>query len=74
MVKINNYTLEQIKKNLTTFNKKLINKNLNTNFWVIADRADFKPLKKITIIKKKEIKTNIHSIKEIKDNILDEKG
>ena len=74
MVKINNYTLEQIKKNLTTFNKKIINKNLNTNFWVIADRADFKPLKKITIIKKKEIKTNIHSIKEIKDNILDEKG
>lgn len=74
MVKVNNYTLEQIKKNLTTFNKKLINKNLNANFWVIADRSDFKPLKKNITIKKKLIKTNIHSIKEIKDNILDEKG
>jgi hypothetical protein len=74
MVKVNNYTLEQIKKNLTTFNKKIISKNLNTNFWVIADRSDFKPLKKNITVKKKIIKTNIHSIKEIKDNILDEKG
>jgi hypothetical protein len=74
MVKINNYTLEQIKKNLMNFNKKLIGKNLNTNFWIIADRSDFKPLKKIITVKKKLIKANIHSIKEIKDNILDEKG
>ena len=74
MVKINNYTLEQIKKNLLAFNKKIIDKKLNANFWVIADRADFKPLKKSVVVKKKEIKTNIHSIKEIKDNILDEKG
>jgi hypothetical protein len=74
MVKINNYTLEQIQKNLLTFNKKIISKNLNTNFWIIADRADFKPLKKIDTIKKKEIKTNIRSIKEIRDNILEEKG
>lgn len=74
MVKINNYSLEQIQKNLYAFNKKLISKNLNSNFWVIADRADFKPLKKILILKKKEIKKNIHSIKEIKDNFLDKKG
>lgn len=74
MVKVNNYTLEQIKKNLMTFNKKLQTKNLNTNFWIISDRSDFKPLKKNITIKKKIIKTNIHSIKEIKDNILDEKG
>ena len=53
MVKINNYTLEQIQKNLLTFNKKIISKNLNTNFWIIADREDFKPLKKIDTIKKK---------------------
>ena len=71
---MNNYTLEQIKKNLMNFNKKLISKNLNTNFWVIADRSDFKPLKKNITVKKKVTKTNIHSIKEIKDNILDEKG
>jgi len=74
MVKINNYTLEQIQKNLMLFYKKLVNKNLHTNFWVIADRADFKPLKKSIVIKKKGIKTNIHSIKEIRENILDEKG
>ena len=74
MVKMNNYTLEQIKKNLMNFNKKIISKNLNTNFWIIADRSDFKPLKKDITIKKKITKANIHSIKEIKDNILDEKG
>jgi hypothetical protein len=74
VAKINNYTLEQIQKNLMLFNKKIVNKNLDTNFWVIADRADFKPLKKSIVIKKKEIKTNIHSIKEIKENILDDKG
>jgi hypothetical protein len=72
MVKINNYTLEQIQKNLLLFYKKLVNKNLHSNFWVIADRVDFKPLKKI--INKKENKTNIHSIKEIRENILDDKG
>ena len=74
MVKINNRTLEQIKKNLIAFNKKLIDKKLNGTFWVIADRADFKPLKKIVIIKKKEVKTNIHSMKELKDNLLKDKG
>ena len=74
MVRIKNYTLDQIKKNLVNFNKKLISKNLNTNFWVIADRSDFKPLKKNITIKKKIIKSNIHSIKEIKTNILEEKG
>jgi len=74
MVKINNYTLEQIHKNLLIFYKKLVNKNLHTNFWIIADRVDFKPLKKSVIIKKKETKKNIHSIKEIRENLLDEKG
>jgi hypothetical protein len=74
MVKVNNYTLEQIQKNLLQFYKKLVNKNLHTNFWVIADRVDFKPLKKSIIIKKKDTKTLIHSIKEIRENLLDEKG
>ena len=73
MVKINNYTQQQIYKNLIKLNKRIINNNMGINFWVIADRADFKPLKKVQIIKKKEIKINIHSIKEIKDNILYEK-
>lgn len=74
MVKINNYTLEQIQKNLLLFYKKLVDKNLHSNFWVIADRVDFKPLKKSIKTKNKEIKTNIHSIKEIRENLLDEKG
>lgn len=74
MVKKNNNTLEQIYKNLTSFYKKIKNKNLNINFWVIADRSDFKPLKKITTIKKKETKTNIHSISEINEHILDDKA
>lgn len=82
MVKINNYTLEQIQKNLILFYKKLVDKNLHTNFWIIADRSDFKPIKKLVKAnknekkgnKKKEIKKNIHSIKEIRENILDKKG
>lgn len=55
MGKKNNYTLEHIQKNLTLFYKKLVNKNFNTNFWVIADRVDFKPLKKSVEIKKKKL-------------------
>ncbi len=47
MVKDNNYTLSDIKKNLDLFNKKLKDKNMDKSFWVIADRSDFKPLKKI---------------------------
>ena len=74
MAKPNNYTLEQIHKNLIQFNKKICSMGLDSNFWIIADRSDFKPLKKINIEKKKEIKTNIHSIKEIKDNLLKIKG
>lgn len=76
MVKINNFTLAQIHKNLSLFYKKILAKKLMSNFWVIADRADFKPLKmkKINVGKKKEIISNIHSIKEIRDNILSVKG
>ncbi len=74
MIKLNNYTLEQIQKNLLLFYKKLVDKKLHTNFWVIADRVDFKPLKKSLSIKNKIIKTNIHSIKEIRENLLDIKG
>lgn len=74
MVKQHNNTLQEIKKNLELFKHKIIDKNLNDNFWIIADRADFKPLQKTIIIKKKEIKTNIHSIKEIRDCILNDKG
>lgn len=84
MVKINNYTLEQIQKNLMRFYSKIVNKNLNTNFWIVADRIDFKPLKKKKINKNSNkknktngtnnIKNNIHSIKEIREHLLDEKG
>jgi hypothetical protein len=73
-----NNSIKDIIKNITTFRNKLNEKNIKENFWVICDRADFKPLTKI-IIKEDdedeiEIKTIIHSIKEIRDHILDEKG
>ena len=74
MVKINNFTLDEIQKNLLNFNKKIRQKNLNNNFWIITDRSDFKPLKKIIKKKNEEIITNIHSIKEIRDNLLNIKG
>lgn len=112
MSKENNYTLDLIKKNLLQFQKKIKEKNMHENFWVIADRSDFKPL--IKLEKKVGSKTNskakskansktnskanskvkskvksktksksnfkakskmlIHSIKELKDNFLDERG
>jgi hypothetical protein len=56
MPKDNNYTLEQIKKNLLQFQKKINDKNMNENFWIIADRADFKPLKKVKKTSKKDSK------------------
>ena len=73
-MKSNNFTLEQIQKNLKIFYKKLVNKNMNLNFWVISSRCDFKPIKKIIIKDKKENISNIHSIKEIRDHILFDKG
>jgi hypothetical protein len=110
MSKDNNYTLDQIKKNLSQFQKKLKDKNMYENFWVIADRSDFKPLHKLEkkinsktkLNSKKNLKENskkkskenskknsknnskvnlktkskmiIHSIKELKDNFLDDRG
>ena len=57
MVKDNNYSLEQIKKNLLLFEKKIKEKQIAGGFWIIADRADFKPLRKI-IKNKINLKTN----------------
>jgi len=67
-------SLKNIKKNIFIIKKKLEEKNMTNIFWVISDRADFKPLTKIIIKKDEEIKTIIHSIKELRDNFLDEKG
>jgi hypothetical protein len=61
MVKDNNYSLEQIKKNLLLFEKKIKEKKMEGGFWIIADRADFKPLRKI-------IKNKINSKKSSKTN------
>ena len=49
------YTLEQIKNNIITFKNKLSTKNITKEFWIIADRDDFTPLRKITIKNNKEI-------------------
>ena len=67
-------SLKQIKKNIQTVKKKLEDKNMTNIFWVISDRADFKPLTKIVTKDEEEIKTIIHSIKELRDHLLDEKG
>jgi hypothetical protein len=40
----------------------------------LSDRADFKPLTKTIIKDDEEFKTIIHSIKELRDHLLDEKG
>jgi hypothetical protein len=57
MVKDNNYSLEQIKKNLLLFEKKIKEKKIDGGFWINADRSDFKPLRKI-IKNKINLKTN----------------
>ncbi len=41
------YSLAQIFKNLFTLYKKIKIRNMDENFWVIADRSDFQPLKRI---------------------------
>lgn len=70
---VKNYTLNEIKFNLENFNHKLINKDLKDNFWIIADRIDFKPLTKDIVVNKKIIKKNINTIKDIKEIYLGEK-
>lgn len=67
-------SLKNIKKNISVIKKKLEDKNMTNVFWVLADRADFKPLTKTTVKNNQEIKTIIHSIKELNDHLLDEKG
>jgi hypothetical protein len=66
--------IKQIKKNLESIKLKLEEKNMIDNFWVITDRSDFKPLTKIMTKDGDDVRTIIHSIKEIRDHILDDKG
>ncbi len=69
MVKDNNYTLEQIKKNLMLFDKKIKEKHMDGGFWVIADRSDFKPLQKILRLKtNSKINSKTNSKKSSKTN------
>lgn len=70
----NKNSLKNIKNNLMSIKKKLEEKKMTNVFWVLADRIDFKPLTKTIIRNDEEIKNIIHSIKEIRDNLLDEKG
>lgn len=71
----NTNSFKSIKKNIMSIKHKLENKDMTNIFWILADRADFKPLTKITFDNDNdEIKTVIHSIKEIKEHFLDEKG
>lgn len=62
------YTLQHIKLNIFKFIKKIKDKGLEPNFWIIVDRSDFKPLKKITTRNKIVYKHVIHSINEIVEN------
>ena len=55
------YTLDQIKNNILTFKNKLSTKNITKGFWIIADREDFTPLRKIIIKNNKENKTTEHT-------------
>ena len=64
------YTLQHIKLNILKFMKKTKDKNMDSNFWIIVDRSDFKPLKKVITKKKEIIKQNIHSLNEIGDFII----
>jgi hypothetical protein len=70
----NNITnIGNIQKNINTIKHKLEEKDMINIFWVIADRSDFRPLTRI-MNDKYETKTVIHSVKELRDNLLDEKG
>jgi hypothetical protein len=70
----NSHTMRNIKKNIISIKKKLEDKKMTNVFWVLAERSDFKPLTKTVIKNNEEIKNIIHSMKEIRDNLLDEKG
>lgn len=67
------YSLSKVKLNILKFMKKVNDKNMEPNFWTIVDRSDFKPLKKSIKSNKKTTKSNIHSLKEITDNIINKK-
>ena len=58
---------------IITFKNKLSTKNITKEFWIIADREDFKPLRKITIKNNKENKTTVRKKEEIEENLLNDK-
>ena len=65
------YSLTQIKKNLTSFYKKITDKNMDENFWIIADRSDFQPLKRII---KSQIKTKSNAFSIIDHKLENQKS
>lgn len=67
------YTLEEVKENLNKLEKKLEDKNRDNGFWVIASRADFKPIKLQETIKGKEVTRVLVHINDIKKELLEGK-
>ena len=65
------YTLNDVKKNLLSIQTKLEKKDMDDQFWVIADRNDFKPIKKLVVGKGKETKTIVKKKEDIVKHMLE---
>ena len=65
-----NFTIDEIKHNIQTLKDKLIKKNRDDGFWVIATRSDFKPLKKVVKHNGKKISETVVKISDIRDFLL----
>lgn len=65
--------MNDIINNIKKFQLYLKNKDMQ-QFWIIKNRTDFKPLKKIITVKNNKVKTNIHSINELNNDFLKDKG
>ncbi len=55
------FNINDIKKNIENIKKKINNKQINNDFWVIVDRVDFKPL-----VKNNVNNTNVNNVKSKK--------
>ena len=67
------YTLDQVRENLEKLYDRLKLKGREKGFWVVASRADFKPIKIKETIRGKEVVKNLLKIDDIKNELLDGK-
>lgn len=66
--------LLSIKENMISFQNELIKRKIDNKFWVIADRDDFKPLRKIVTTDGISKKYTLETLYDLENYLIDKEG